>query len=130
VDSDAMYTDDGDSLRLEDVGSNISQTQGGSHNTIVNSTNPSPIAGEAPNDDGQSRQSIDMAKKKYPGKPIRYLILTHHHVDHVGGMRTYAAEGATIVMAKGDGDYFRKALARPETLNPDTPKKAFMAKVG
>jgi len=128
-DSDAMYTDDGDSLRLEDVGPNISQTQGGTHNTIFIATNSYLIAVEAPNDDGQAIQSIGLAKKKYPGKPIRYLILTHHHVDHVSGMRTYAAEGATVVVSKGDGDYFRKLLARPETLNRFAPKKAFTAKV-
>jgi glyoxylase-like metal-dependent hydrolase (beta-lactamase superfamily II) len=128
-DSDAKYTDDLDSLKLVDVAPNVSQTQGGTHNTLFIATNTYLIAVEAPNDDGQAIQSIAMAKKRYPGKPIRYLILTHHHVDHVGGMRTYAAEGATIVMAKEDGDYFRKALARPETLNPDAPKNAFAANV-
>jgi glyoxylase-like metal-dependent hydrolase (beta-lactamase superfamily II) len=128
-DSDKKYTDDLDSLKLVDVAPNVSQTQGGTHNTLFIATSSYLIAVEAPNDDGQAIQSIDMAKKKYPGKPIRYLILTHHHVDHVGGMRTYAAEGATIVMAKEDGDYFRKALARPETLNPDAPKNTFTPKV-
>jgi glyoxylase-like metal-dependent hydrolase (beta-lactamase superfamily II) len=128
-DSDAMYTDDGDNLRLEDVGPNISQTQGGTHNTIFIATNTYLIVVEAPNDDGQAIQSIDMAKKKYPGKPIRYLILTHHHVDHISGMRTYAAEGATIVVGKGNGDYFRKLLARPETLNRFAQKKSFTPKV-
>ena len=128
-DSDAMYTDDADSLRLDDIGPNISQTQGGTHNTIFIATNTYLIAVEAPNDDGQSMQSIEMAKKRYPGKPIRYLILTHHHVDHVGGMRAYAAEGATIVVGKGNGDYFRKVLARPETLNRFAPKTAFTAKL-
>jgi glyoxylase-like metal-dependent hydrolase (beta-lactamase superfamily II) len=128
-DSDAMYTDDADSLRLDDIGPNISQTQGGTHNTIFIATNSYLIAVEAPNDDGQSIQSIDMAKKKYPGKPVRYLILTHHHVDHVSGMRTYVAEGATLVVGKGDGDYFRKVLARPETLNRNAPTTAFAPKV-
>jgi glyoxylase-like metal-dependent hydrolase (beta-lactamase superfamily II) len=128
-DSDAKYTDDLDSLKLVDVATNVSQTQGGTHNTLFIATNTYLIAVEAPNDDGQAVQSIDMAKKRYPGKPIRYLVLTHHHVDHVGGMRTYAAEGATIVVGKGDGDYIRKALVRPETLNPDAPKKAFTPKV-
>jgi glyoxylase-like metal-dependent hydrolase (beta-lactamase superfamily II) len=129
VDSDAMYTDDGDSLKLVDIAPNVSQTQGGSHNALFIATNTYLIAVEAPNDDGQSIQDIDMAKKRYPGKPIRYLILTHHHDDHVGGMRTYAAEGATFVVGKGNGDYYRKFLARPETLNRFAPKKPFTPKV-
>jgi glyoxylase-like metal-dependent hydrolase (beta-lactamase superfamily II) len=128
-DSDAMYTDDGDSLKIFDVGPNISQVRGGTHNNIFIATDKYLIAVEAPNDDGQSQQAIAMAKKRYPGKPVRYLILTHHHVDHVGGMRTFAAEGATIVVGKGDGEYLRRALARPETLNPDAPKKKFAAEV-
>lgn len=128
-DSDAMYTDDGDSLKIVDVGPNISQVRGGTHNTIFIATNKYLIAVESPNDDGQSVQSIDMAKKKYPGKPVRYLILTHHHVDHIGGMHAYAAEGAAIVVGKGNGEYFRKVLARPEKLNPEAPKKAFTAEV-
>jgi glyoxylase-like metal-dependent hydrolase (beta-lactamase superfamily II) len=128
-DSDAMYTDDGDSLKIVDVGPNISQVRGGTHNTVFIATDKYLIAVEAPNDDGQSIQSIDMAKKRYPGKPVRYLILTHAHVDHVGGMRAYAADGAAIVVGKGNGDYFRRVLARRETLNPEAPKKAFAAKV-
>jgi hypothetical protein len=128
-DSDAMYTDDGDSLKMVDVGPNINQVRGGTHNNIFIATDKYLIAVEAPNDDGQSMQAIEMAKKKYPGKPVRYLILTHHHVDHVGGMRAFAAEGAAIVVGKGDGEYLRRALARPETLNPDAPKKKFAAEV-
>ena len=128
-DSDAKYTDDGDALKMVDLGQNIVQIRGGTHNTVVIATDKYLVAVESPNDDGQSIQSIEMAKKRFPGKPVRYLILTHHHVDHVGGMRTYAAEGATIVVGKGDGEYLRRVLARPETLNPEAPKKPFKAQV-
>jgi metallo-beta-lactamase superfamily protein len=128
-DSDALYTDDGDTLKIFDVGPNISQVRGGTHNTVFIATDKYLIAVESPNDDGQSIQSIALAKKRYPGKPVRYLILTHAHVDHSGGMRTYAAEGASIVVGKGSGEYFRRVLARPETLNPEAPKNKFTAEV-
>jgi len=39
-------------------------------------------------------------KKRFPGKPIRYLILTHHMSIHVSGMRTYVPRAATIVVGK------------------------------
>jgi len=63
------------------------------------------------------------AKAKYPGKAVKYLVLTHHHMDHVGGLRAYAAAGATLVVGKGNAEHFRKVFAMPFTRNPDlTPR--------
>ncbi len=121
LDSASYYYDDGGTLTLADVAPNISQTQGATHNTIFIDAGTYLVAVEAPNDDGQSKLALALAAKKYPGKPVKYLILTHHHVDHVGGMRTYAAMGATIVVGPGDGAYFKRVLARPQTLNPNAP---------
>ena len=63
---------------------------------------------DAPYGELQSRWVIDAAKAKYPGKPIKYLVLTHHHMDHTGGMRTYVAEGATIIVPSQSPRIFRK----------------------
>ena len=78
---------------------------------------------DAPVSDWQSNWTIAAAQAKYPGKPIKYLVLTHHHMDHAGGLRAYAAAGATFVVGKGNADHFRKVLAMPFTRNPDlTPR--------
>jgi glyoxylase-like metal-dependent hydrolase (beta-lactamase superfamily II) len=118
LDSDAYYTDDGGSLKIVDEAPNISFVNGGSHNTLIVATSDGLIAVEAPGDDGQSKIVMDLAEKKYPGKSWKYLLLTHHHIDHIGGLRAFAAAGATIVVGKGDGDFYRKVLSAPETLNP------------
>jgi hypothetical protein len=76
-----------------------------------------------PNGEAQSKWVIDAAAK-YPGKPIKYLILTHHHMDHAGGMRTYAAEGATIIVPAPDKAYFEKDLKTTHTVVPDALQKA------
>jgi glyoxylase-like metal-dependent hydrolase (beta-lactamase superfamily II) len=118
LDSDALYTDDGGRMQLTDVAPNISMVTGSTHNTLIVATDSYLVAFEAPGDDGQSKAAIDLAKQKYPGKPFRYLVLTHHHIDHSGGLRAYAAEGASIVVGKGNGAFFQKALAAPQGTNP------------
>jgi glyoxylase-like metal-dependent hydrolase (beta-lactamase superfamily II) len=67
---------------------------------------------------------IDLAKAKYPGKPIKYLVQTHHHMDHSGGLRAYVAEGATILVAAPTRAYFDRALRNPRTVANDTQQKA------
>jgi hypothetical protein len=56
---------------------------------------------DAPVSDWQSNWTISQLQGKYPGKPIRYAAVTHHHSDHIGGVRGLAAAGATILVEKG-----------------------------
>ena len=50
-------------------------------------------------------------EKAVPSKPIRFLVLSHHHSDHIGGSRLFARRGATILAAPGH----RAAIARAAT---------------
>lgn len=45
----------------------------------------------------QSERFVDLLTEHWPEKPISYLVLTHHHEDHVGGVRAFVAVGATIM---------------------------------
>lgn len=42
---------------------------------------------------------VDALQQRWPDKPIRYLVLTHHHEDHIGGVRAFVAAGATVLAA-------------------------------
>ena len=63
---------------------------------------------EAPGNERTSLQAIEQIKKTIPGKPIKYVAVTHHHDDHAGGIRTYMAEGATLIVAPGEQTFFKK----------------------
>ena len=107
------------SMRLNEIAPGVQQTGGGGANSLIVEMRDHLIVFDAPVTDWFSNWVIKAAKEKYPGKPVKYLVLTHHHMDHTGGVRAYAAEGATIVVGQGSGAYFRKYLAAPFTLNPD-----------
>ncbi len=74
---------------------------------------------EAPFTEERSIAVIAEVRKIIPGKPIRYIVNTHHHFDHSGGIRTYAAEGAIIVTHEINKQFYEKVFAAPRTLNPD-----------
>jgi glyoxylase-like metal-dependent hydrolase (beta-lactamase superfamily II) len=92
---------------------------GGAQNSLIVAMKDGIAVFDAPGGEAQSRWTINAAKAKYPGKPIKYLILTHHHMDRAAGARTYMAEGATLMVPKPDKKYFVDIALRPHRLAPD-----------
>ena len=50
---------------------------------------------EAPQDERRVLAVVEAVYKLIPNKPIRYVVNSHHHVDHLGGVRAIFHEGAT-----------------------------------
>jgi glyoxylase-like metal-dependent hydrolase (beta-lactamase superfamily II) len=92
---------------------------GGTHNSVLVEFKDYAAVVEAPNDENRSNAVIAEVKKLVPSKPIKYLINTHHHFDHAGGLRTYVAEGATIITNEGNKALYEQAWKNPRTLDPD-----------
>jgi glyoxylase-like metal-dependent hydrolase (beta-lactamase superfamily II) len=94
---------------------------GASHNSVAVEFRTFIAVVEAPLDEKRNLAVIDEIVRLMPNKPIRYVINTHQHHDHIGGLRAYMHIGATIVThAKNFGFYTRDVLNyAPRTLAPD-----------
>ena len=101
---------------------------GGTHNSVLVEYPTYLVIIDGPNGDARSLAVMDEAKKLVPGKPIKYLVNSHNHFDHAGGLRAYVAEGATIITADINKPFYEKAWKTPHTLAPDelskNPKQA------
>ena len=59
----------------------------------------------------ETENTIARIKEVAPGKPIRYVVATHFHQDHLAGLRSFIALGVTIVTT-ADARARIEALAR------------------
>ncbi len=100
------------------------------YNMLVAEMSNHLIVVDAPNNSTVTERAIATIKRNIPGKPIRYVVPTHHHGDHAGGLRAFVAEGTTIVTTPGNAALFRRmAAGDPRTLNADALSRAPRAPV-
>lgn len=95
---------------------------GGNRNILFVAFNDYVLVVEAPEQRPYANLSeavIRKIKETAPGKPIRYLVLTHHHWDHAGGVRGYIAQGTTIVTTPGNKRFFESVTTAQFAIAPD-----------
>ncbi len=96
---------------------------GGSHNSVAVEFRDYVAVVEAPLDERRSLAVIAEVRKLFPNKSIDYVVNTHHHFDHSGGLRTYVHdEGSAIITYRGNRDFYGQevfSLKAQRTLEPD-----------
>jgi len=124
LDSDKVVVPANGDFRTAELGPHVLQVMGGSANNLVVEMKDGLVIFDAPCCAEQSRGVIAAAKAKFPDKPIKYVVLTHHHMDHTGGTRTFVAEGATVIVPDTAQAYFETSFARPHTVVADAQQQA------
>jgi glyoxylase-like metal-dependent hydrolase (beta-lactamase superfamily II) len=94
---------------------------GGSHNSVAIEFQDYVAVVEAPLSEARSLAVIEEVVRLIPDKPIRFLVNTHQHFDHIGGLRTYLHIGATIVTHVKNYDFYNRDVLNytPRTVMPD-----------
>ncbi len=111
-------------VKSEKVADGVWYITGVNNNSALIEMKDYLIVVEAPHGERRSLAVLGEVKKLVPNKPIKYLVNTHHHFDHASGVRTYAAEGVTIVTHEVNRPYFERAALNSWTLAPDRLAKS------
>jgi glyoxylase-like metal-dependent hydrolase (beta-lactamase superfamily II) len=111
-------------LNVADVAPGIWFVTGGGNPSIVVEFADHVTLVEVAGNDARVQALIATAKELVPSKPVTRAVVTHHHFDHTGGLRAAVAAGLQIVTHRVNEPWFREAVARPHTLQPDALARA------
>ena len=119
---------------LEKIADGVWFLTGGAPLSVLVEFSDHVVIIEAPQNAARSEATIAAVRRAMPSKPIRYVVNTHHHFDHSGGLRGYVAEGIPIVTHERNKPYFERILRGPATLEPDrlarSPRAAVIETLG
>jgi glyoxylase-like metal-dependent hydrolase (beta-lactamase superfamily II) len=109
-------------------------TGNGSYDSLIVEFRDHIMMLEAGGNEARSVAYLAETKKLIPNKPIRYVVNTHPHSDHTGGLPAVVAEGAIVVTHRNNQAFFERALNTPRTLLTDAlaknPRKVVVEPVG
>ncbi len=105
--------------QIVEVAPKIFQARAITHHSFIIEMKDYLIVTEAPLYEERSQVVINEIKQRWPNKPIKYLLLTHFHNDHIGGIRAYAEIGATIIVGSQTKDHYEAIFKAQHTVFPD-----------
>jgi glyoxylase-like metal-dependent hydrolase (beta-lactamase superfamily II) len=110
----------------------VHNVAGQNQNTMAVEFKDYIVAVEAPGSSDGADLVIERIKQAIPGKPIRFIAMTHHHGDHIGGLRSFIAEGATVITTAGNRATVEAMAAAPQldrlAKNPRAPQFSLIQK--
>jgi glyoxylase-like metal-dependent hydrolase (beta-lactamase superfamily II) len=110
-------------LQAEPVSAGVWILPGGARSVAVEFADHVVVV-DGPETEARSLLVLDAVRRAVPAKPVKYVINTHSHFDHAGGLRAYAAEGATVITHRDNIPFYEQAWANPRSINPDRLAKS------
>jgi glyoxylase-like metal-dependent hydrolase (beta-lactamase superfamily II) len=103
----------------QELGKGIYFLTGGTHHSLAVEMKDHIVVVDLPNNQARAQAVLAKAKELIPNKPVKFVVTSHHHWDHLGGIREAFAEGATIVTHQSNKAFLERVAKTPHTLNPD-----------
>ena len=96
---------------------------GGNYTSIAVDMGDHILVIESGQSDARGLAVMAAAKQTIPNKPIRFVVNSHAHFDHAGGLGAAVAEGSTILTHRNNEPVLERFLAGPRTLIGDSLSK-------
>ena len=93
--------------------------KGATHHSLAIEMADHIVVVDTPNNQARAEAVLAKAKEVIPNKPIRYVVTSHHHWDHLGGIRAAIAEGATIVTHESNKAFLERVATTTHSISPD-----------
>jgi len=96
------------SVTLAELAPGVYHVTGGSHNSLAVVQDDGIVLVEAPQSDDRVRAVLDTLRARFPGKRMKLAVATHHHSDHIGGVRAAFAAGLPLAAHRQSAAYLRR----------------------
>jgi glyoxylase-like metal-dependent hydrolase (beta-lactamase superfamily II) len=106
------------------LGKDVYFAGGSSHNSLFVSFRDHVLLVEAPQSVERTQAVLAAIRETVGDKPVRYVVPTHYHFDHLGGLRAAIAAGATVVTTSGNRAQVERMAAAPHAIRPDALSRA------
>ncbi len=110
---------DNSTVNAEVLAPGVYHLTGGSHHSMVVEQENGLVVVEAPLYEARSKAILDWIASEFPDKSISYVIASHSHEDHSGGLRTFVARGIPVIISEISVDFIAEVFKAPSTVLPD-----------
>lgn len=110
---------DAASVAMEEISPGLFHVLAPIHRSLIVEMDDYLVMLEAPLHDERTQAVLAAVNNRWPNKPIKYVVTSHFHNDHSGGIRGYGAIGATLIVAENIKAYMEGIFASKHIRFPD-----------
>ena len=96
---------------------------GGNYTSLAVDMGDHILVVESGQSDARGMAVMAAAKQAIPNKPVRFVVNSHPHFDHAGGLAAAVAEGATILTHRNNEQVLERLIGGPRSLIGDSLSK-------
>lgn len=101
------------------VGEGVWLLGGQSHHSLLVAFADHTVLIEVPQHEVRAMAVIAKAREVVDNKPLMKAVVTHHHFDHIGGIRAAVSEGLTLVAHESSKAYLTTLIKRRHSIYKD-----------